>query len=76
METVIFVITALIALVLGGFIYANPQKVIALQQKFYTLINWRMEPISMPKEIRNTKLMGLFLIIFVLISCIYYWLDH
>lgn len=67
-----FVITVLAAFLLGGYIYAGPQKVIALQQKFYTLINWRMEPISMPKEIRNTKWMGLFLIVFAVICSVYY----
>ncbi|MCK5014332.1 MAG: hypothetical protein KAS66_10975 [Candidatus Omnitrophica bacterium] len=76
MAIVIFIIAALIALLLGGYIYTHPQEVILLQQKFYTLINWRMEPISISKEIRNTKFMGLFLILFALVSCFYYWLDH
>jgi len=40
-----------------------PARVIAFQQKFYSWINWRMEPISMPKEIRNTRLMGLSLVL-------------
>jgi len=76
METIIFIIAVLIALLLGVYIYTNPQEIIEIQKQFYALINWRMEPISMSKEIRNTKLMGLFLIIFVLICCIYYWLNH
>ena len=74
MATVVFIIAVLIALLLGGYIYTHPQAIIEIQKQFYALINWRMEPISMSKEIRNTKLMGAFLIIFVLISCIYYWL--
>jgi len=32
-----------------------------IQKKFYEKINWRIEPISMQKEIRNTKIMGAFL---------------
>ena len=76
MAIIIFILAVLICLLLGGYIYASPQEIIELQQKFYTLINWRMEPISMSKEIRNTKLMGAFLIVFALISCIYYWLNH
>lgn len=76
MATTIFIIAALIVLLLGAYIYTDPQEIIETQKQFYALINWRMEPISMPKEIRNTRLMGLFLIIFALISCIYYWLDH
>jgi hypothetical protein len=74
MEELIFILVAFIALSFGGTVYTKPQEMIRLQQKFYILINWRMEPVSMPKEIRNTKLMGLFLIIFTLVSCIYYWL--
>ncbi len=76
METAIFILTVLIALSVGGYVYTSPQDAILLQKKFYALINWRMEPISMSKEIRNTRLMGLFLIIFTLMSCIYYWLRY
>lgn len=74
MATCIFIIAVLIALALGLYIYTSPLEIIEIQKKFYALINWRMEPISMPKEVRNTKLMGLFLVIFALISCVYYWL--
>jgi len=76
MAMVVFIIAVLIALLLGAYIYTNPQEIIEIQKQFYASINWRMEPISMSKEIRNTKFMGLFLIIFALISCIYYWLNH
>jgi len=74
MDTVIFVCIVVIALCLGFFIFCYPQKSFEIQRRFYALINWRIEPISMQKEIRNTKLMGLFLIVFVLTSCIYYCL--
>jgi len=75
MMAIIFVSVSFIAVLLGGYIYVNPERVIDLQKRFYTLINWRMEPISMSKEIRNTRLMGLFLIIFTLMSGVYYWLQ-
>jgi len=39
-----------------------PKRVIAAQQSFYLRINWRMEPVSMAKEIRNTRWMGLGLV--------------
>jgi len=45
----------------GLFIFFNPALVIEIQRKFYEKINWRIEPISMKKEIRNTRIMGLFL---------------
>ena len=75
MATLIFIGVVLLALLFGSYVYANPEKIIDIHKKFYRLINWRMEPISIPKEIRNTKRMGLFLILFTLISCIYYWLQ-
>ncbi|MDD5253071.1 MAG: hypothetical protein WC416_03610 [Candidatus Omnitrophota bacterium] len=43
--------------------FFKPGAVIEFQRKFYEKINWRIEPISMPREVRNTKLMGLFLIL-------------
>lgn len=72
-ELILFVVVAGAALFIGLFIYQRPQKAFELQKKFYALINWRIEPISMEKEIRNTKIMGLFLIVFTLVSCVYYW---
>jgi len=54
-------ITVLVAVILGLFLFFKPSQTIALQIKFYEMINWRMEPISMSKEIRNTKFMGLLL---------------
>ena len=51
-------------LALGFFIYLKPSLTIDIQKKFYEKINWRIEPISLAKEIRNTRLMGLFLIVF------------
>ena len=45
----------------GLFIFFNPALIIEIQRKFYEKINWRIEPISMKKEIRNTRIMGLFL---------------
>ncbi len=55
------------AVILGAFIYVRPLTVIELQKQFYRLINWRIEPISMEKEIRNTKYMGIFLLIAIVI---------
>ena len=66
-----FFIVALLSFLFGLFIFLNPQRTFAWQKSFYALINWRIEPISLSKEIRNTKLMGLFLIGFVLVACFY-----
>ena len=61
------IVISVLSLALGLFVYRKPELVIRMQQKFYALINWRMEPISMSKEIRNTRWMGMFLILFVLL---------
>jgi hypothetical protein len=49
----------------------NPNLAIELQRRFYEKINWRIEPLSVSKEIRNTRLMGWFLII-LLVAIIYF----
>ena len=54
----------------GGACLRFPQRVIAFQQAFYLRINWRMEPVSMAKEIRNTRLMGLALVAFGLAAAV------
>jgi hypothetical protein len=76
METILFAAIGMVALCLGFFIYKNPSLVIEWQKKFYALINWRMEPISMEKEIRNTMLMGLFLIVVTTATFIFYWIQR
>jgi hypothetical protein len=56
----------------GFFLILNPAQAINIQQRFYAKINWRIEPISMQKEIRNTKIMGWFLIIIIIVTLILY----
>ena len=74
-ETFGIIVSAVVAVFLGAGIFFKPSLVISWQQRFYEKINWRMEPISMPKEIKNTRLMGLFLILFTLGSLVYVWLK-
>jgi len=69
--TLSVVIISVVSLGVGSFIYLKPRWTIDLQKNFYEKINWRIEPISLVKEIRNTKIMGLFLIIFVILL---FWL--
>ncbi len=56
---------------IGAVLIFKPALVIELQRSFYLLINWRIEPISMAKEIRNTRLMGVFLVSVVLLTVLY-----
>ena len=56
--------------------FFKPGAVIEFQRKFYEKINWRIEPISMPKEIRSTRLMGLFLVLATFLTIIYILNPH
>jgi hypothetical protein len=67
----IFIAVAVPALFFGVFLFRYPLKVFEFQRRFYLLINWRIEPVSLEKEIRNTKIMGLILILITLGACVY-----
>lgn len=66
---------SLISAIIGAFLVLRPDLAINLQIKFYELINWRIKPISMPKELRNTRIMGCFLIAASLVAIIYILLQ-
>ena len=55
-----------IGLFIGFVLVLKPSLALAIQRKFYEKINWRIEPISMQKEIVHTRVMGLFTVIFLL----------
>jgi len=57
-----------VAILFGALIAWKPRKVIDLQTALYRPFNWKLEPISMKKEIRNTRLMGLTLVIISIVS--------
>ena len=61
---------AVISLALGFYLVKRPLEAIELQRKFYEKINWRIEPISLQKEIRNTRIMGIFLMVCVVVFMI------
>jgi hypothetical protein len=64
-------ILSFLSLGIGLFLAIKPAWAIEIQRRFYFLINWRMEPVSMEKELLNTRLMGVFLIVIALITIIY-----
>jgi len=66
----ILILLSFIAIIIGFVLFLNPAFAIEIQRRFYEKINWRIEPISMPKEIRNTKIMGLFLIVVGLLTVV------
>ena len=69
----LFILIAIVSLGFGIFIYCRPLEIFEIQRKFYAIINWRIEPISLEKEVRNTKVMGLFLVVFVVLASVYAW---
>ncbi len=64
-------VVAITAIILGVFLILQPKRAIDIQMAFYRLINWKIEPISMEKEVKNTRIMGLFVAICGIISFIY-----
>ncbi len=56
------------AIVFGALVAWKPRRTIDIQIAFYRLFNWRIEPISMEREIRNTRVMGLAVVIMALVS--------
>lgn len=71
----VFILFCIAGLFIGWFLMIKPHEAIDIQRRFYLKINWKMEPVSMDKEVRNTRLMGLLaiillaaLLIFILIN--------
>jgi hypothetical protein len=52
------------------FLFFRAALAIELQRRFYLLINWRIEPVSMERELRMTRYMGIFLIVMVIVVLI------
>ncbi len=64
----IFILFFVFDLFIGLFLIIKPELAIEMQKIFYAQINWRIEPISMQKEIRNTRIMGWFLLFVSLVT--------
>ncbi|MBF0594144.1 MAG: hypothetical protein HQL22_04185 [Candidatus Omnitrophica bacterium] len=64
-----------VGITLGVFLFLRPDRAIELQQQFYLKINWRIEPVNMPLEIRNTKIMAAFFI-FVIVCLTTYAITY
>lgn len=64
------ILISVVGIIIGLFVFFKPGLTIEIQRKFYEKINWRIEPISMQKEIRNTKIMGIFLVVVAIVTMI------
>ena len=71
LSSLILILIFIISISIGLFLFLNPALTIKIQKKFYEKINWRIEPISMQRELRNIKVMGLFLIAITLLTIAY-----
>lgn len=69
------ILISVIGIIIGLFIFFKPELTIEIQRKFYEKINWRIEPISMPKEIINTKIMGIILVAVAIVTITYSYLK-
>ena len=71
----ILIAMSLLSLFIGIFLICKPMVAIEIQRRFYEKINWRFEPISMEKEIRNTRIMGLILVALPLATTVFLILN-
>jgi len=60
-----------IVIIFGALVALKPKKTIDVQIALYRPFNWKLEPISMEKEIRNTRIMGLTVLVLGILSLIY-----
>lgn len=51
-------IASVLAIGFGAMFIKRPVRAIEFQMKFYRAINWKMEPVSWEREVRNTRTMG------------------
>jgi len=66
MILILELIVAVNSFLLGIFCVYRPEKAINMEQEFYRWINWDTKPISMNREVRNTVIMGILLILLTL----------
>ena len=69
--TAIKTLTAILAFLNGLICFLNPKLAIKIQQRFYENINWKIEPIDIGKELRNTRVMGLISLVLAIALTIY-----
>ncbi|MCX5702176.1 MAG: hypothetical protein NTW64_04265 [Candidatus Omnitrophica bacterium] len=66
----IFLSFIILGLSVALLLLIKPFLAIEMQRRFYEKINWKIEPISVEKERRNTQIMGLILLLILVTSFI------
>ena len=62
--------------VFGVLIAWKSKKIIEIQTAIYRPFNWKLEPVSMEKGIRNTRIMGLIVLIAGVLALVYVVLSR
>lgn len=63
---------SLLSVIVGAFLHIKAALALEMQRKFYLSINWRIEPVSMEKELANTKIMGRMLVFIGILTAVVY----
>lgn len=66
-----YAVVAWLSLLLGLFSFLRPALSIMLYQLIMRFFNWAVEPIHRERELRNTRLLG---IVLILEACALFWL--
>lgn len=56
------IIATIFILAFGLLCFKRPGKALEIQRRFYEKINWKIEPIVVQKELKNTRAMGFFMV--------------
>lgn len=60
---IVLVLIALAGISVGALSAVSPERSIGLYQWIMKWFNWRVEPIDFKKEIRNTRVLGILMVI-------------
>jgi hypothetical protein len=64
-------VVAVFVTAFGVLIALKPKKTIDIQIAIYKPFNWKIEPIDMQREIKNTRIMGMIVLALGIISLVY-----
>ncbi len=70
-EEIIFIAIVFLSFMFSFFLIREPDRIFKIQQRIYRMINWHIEPISLEKERRNTRWMGMFMLIVTAAAVLY-----
>ena len=68
----VIILASSLGIIVGAFLHLKAALAIEMQRKFYLSINWRIEPVSMEKELKNTKIMGRIMVFISILTALVY----